>query len=428
MIRNTAAALFGLALGLSLAWPVHADEAPLGDHAARTVVVLVFDGLAPKLLAGAELPTFDRLRREGSHTNRMLPVFPSLSLVNGFTLSTGCLPEHHGIVSNLFDDPKKGFYDHSFDADWTTGCEGMHQAAERQGVRTAALGWYGAYSEAKGPQASIVSPGRVFAEFPTDAERAREVANLLQLPPERRPRLILAYFKGPDAAVHREGVDSEAARKAVRAADAAVATVLQAIEGMTDRDRVTLFVTSDHGMLPVATLVNVEKILANHAIPARARSTGTTSLLYFNDPSQVERAEKLLSGYAEFEVFRPSAAPKWAKLGAGPRTGDLLLSARPPYFMEESAHLPAWARMVLRYGPEFVWGWPLLAASHGYPPETPGMEGVLFARGSGIAKGREVPSIPAIDLHPTVMRLLLLEPGQPVDGIVANALLEPNRP
>jgi hypothetical protein len=401
-----------------------ADEAPLGDHAARTTVVLVFGGLAPALLASVPAPAFDRLRREGSFTNRMLPAFPTSSLVNGFTLSTGCWPERHGIVSNFFLDPKRGTYDHSADADWLVGCEGMHQAAERQGLRAAALGWYGAYSSTKGPQASVVSEGRVFEEYPPDPERAREVARLLGLPPGQRPRLILAYFKGPDAAEHFQGADSEKAKEAARTADAAVGTVLAAIDAMPDRARVTLFVTTDHGMLPVSTLVNIKKILANHQLPARAFATGTTALLYLDDPLQLARAEQVLGRYAAFDVFRPASAPSWSHLGRGPRVGDLVVSARPPYFIEDVARWPAWARWIAEWGPEFLWGRFSLKASHGYPPDTPGVEGLLYARGSGIAKGRAVSSVRAIDLHPTVMHLLSLEPGKPVDGRIAAELLE----
>jgi hypothetical protein len=97
----------------------------------RTVVVLLFDGVAPGLLALAPVPAFERIRAEGSFSHGFEPPFPTLSLISGFTISTGCWPEHHGIVTNKFRDEHGALYDHSRDADWMTGCENLHQAASR---------------------------------------------------------------------------------------------------------------------------------------------------------------------------------------------------------------------------------------------------------------------------------------------------------
>ena len=86
----------------------------------RTVVVLLFDGFSPAYLESFPTPTFDRLAEEGAFARHMEPAFPTISLINGVTISTGCWPESHGIVSNIFLDPQRGRYDHSSDPDWLT--------------------------------------------------------------------------------------------------------------------------------------------------------------------------------------------------------------------------------------------------------------------------------------------------------------------
>ncbi|HEX9814908.1 MAG TPA: alkaline phosphatase family protein, partial [Myxococcota bacterium] len=114
-------------------WVVLAILGLVGNGARageRTVVVMLFDGFAPAYIEDFQTPNFDRMREEGAFTHRMDPAFPTISLINGVTISTGCWPEHHGIVTNKFIDPERGVYDHSADADWLTGCEHMHQAAE----------------------------------------------------------------------------------------------------------------------------------------------------------------------------------------------------------------------------------------------------------------------------------------------------------
>ncbi|HTW36617.1 MAG TPA: hypothetical protein VMD53_18510 [Rhizomicrobium sp.] len=48
---------------------------------------------------------------------------------------------------------------------------------------------------------------------------------------------------------------------------------------------------------------------------------------------------------------------------------------------------------------------------------------IFYAWGAGIAKGKEIPRLDMIDVHPTVMAFLGLKPGHPVDGHVVEAAL-----
>ncbi len=389
--------------------------------AERTVVLLVFDGVGPVLFQHHPAPSFARLRVEGAFSEALEPVFPTVSLINGFTLSTGCWPAHHGIVTNKFLDPERGLYDHSRDADWLTGCEGLHEAAEGQGVRAAALGWYGGRSSTRGPLASSVSDERSFDEFPDDAGRAAQVVEQLRRTDAQRPRLVLAYFRGPDHAEHDTGIESEETRRAVQAMDAALARVIETIEA--SGRPTTLLVTTDHGMRAVSHLVNVKRLLHWHGLRATAVSTGTTAFLYFDGPAEVERASAALAGYDAFEILRKGDLPEYARLGDGARVPELILSARAPYFMEDTDLWPAWLRWLGRWGPRLVWARPFLAATHGYPPDVEGMHGVLYAWGDGIARGRHLGRVRAVDVHPTAAALLGIRPGRPMDGRVVPGLL-----
>lgn len=413
MRRLTTAAT--LVAALMIAAPTRASE--------RTVVVLLFDGFSPALLEHSETPALARMRSEGAWTNDLTPVFPSISLPNQVSISTGCWPEHHGIVSNEFIDPQRGAYDHSHDTDWLTGCEHLHQAAERQGVHAAVLGWVGRYSETKGDMATAVSLERKHAEYPDDNKRADQVLQMLRMPDRQRPRLILAYFHGPDDEEHFTGMNSAKTQKAVATSDACVGRILDGINALPFRNDVTLIVTTDHGMMPVSYNVNVKKILLNHEINARFVSSGTTSFLYFDDPREAERTVRELNGYPQFNVVRKAIQPPDWHIGSGPRVGDLIISAKPPYFIEDIGHWPWWVQWLGTFGPEFIWSGFALKASHGYPPDVPGVEGILYAWGAGIAKGKEVSGLRAIDVHPTVAQLLGIKPGNPVDGQVARELL-----
>ncbi len=176
-------------------------------------------------------------------------------------------------------------------------------------------------------------------------------------------------------------------------------------------------------MVPAERLVNIARILRRHDVPARAISSGTTSFLYFDDPSAVAPAFEKLSEYTEFDVVRRDAQPPGWQLGTGPRVGDLVVSAHPPYFIEDASRWPFFLRWLGTVGPDFLDARGALKATHGYPTGTPGVEGILYARGSAFAAGREVGRVRAIDIHPTVMEVLDLQPGHPIDGASAADLL-----
>jgi len=57
----------------------------------------------------------------------------------------------------------------------------------------------------------------------------------------------------------------------------------------------------------------------------------------------------------------------------------------------------------------------VLKATHGYDPHIAQMHGIFYAWGSGVAP-HEIKRLDMIDIHPTVMSLLGLQPGKPVDG------------
>jgi predicted AlkP superfamily pyrophosphatase or phosphodiesterase len=86
----------------------HGSNAP--DQRAKPYVVLVsLDGFrydyakrygATHLLAIAA--------RGATAPDGMIPVYPSLTFPNHYSLATGLYPEHHGIVANTFYDPGGG--------------------------------------------------------------------------------------------------------------------------------------------------------------------------------------------------------------------------------------------------------------------------------------------------------------------------------
>ncbi len=386
---------------------------PTREDDARRVVVLIFDGLSPAAVRAAPTPHLDRMAAEGASTLALRPEFPTLSLPNHFVLGTGCRPEHHGIVSNHFDDPERGIYNAKGDADWLVECELIHEVAEAQGVRSAALGTVGNSSTRRGRLATIAEPFR--EPPPTASEQIDRVLELFETHPELG--LITAYVTEPDSTGHAFGPDAPETLAVTAEVDAQIGRVLGAIDAGAFGESVTLIVTTDHGMVDaVNTMLNWHAILREAGVDGQAMGAGVVAHVYLDRPDERPEARAALSNGRFFDVIDPADPPPGVHVGASARSGDLILVAHPGYWGADLAHVPWYLRWLGRFGSETL-EVERARGMHGYPVEADaGVNAVFFAWGEAVPAGVELSGMESVDVHPTVAALLGIEPGDPVDG------------
>jgi alkaline phosphatase D len=415
---------------LVFAW-ISAGSAAIGQRVIietpsapeRTVVVVLFDGFAPaELDATKNTPNFDRLKREGAWSRHLVPAFPTISMTNHATFETGCWPEHHGIMTNYFYDPVRGLFGDGnvADADWHTGCEAMWEAAERQGVKTAVFNWVGRWSTRRGKLSTFANANVPWAKRDSDDVILGKAIRMLHDTGPDHPRLIALYFNIPDDVAHYNGVAGVKTQEAVRRCDAIIGRLMTAIKSMPAGREGTLVIGTDHGMMDVGPIINVGRLITRYDIHARSASDGATTFFYLDKGESADRVAKALGGYSyAFDIYRKGHYPSFAHLGNGARAGDLLLVAKPPYWVVGPEQMPSWANWL---GVTHIWPVTFtpfaggLKATHGYDPRIVQMHGIFYAWGSGVARGKQLKRVDMIDIHPTVMSLLGLQPGRPVDG------------
>src|SRR5262245_43494088 len=87
---------------------------------AAHVVVVVWDGMRPDLIATGNAPNLSALMRAGVIFKRNHAAYPSSTNVNGAVLATGVTPRHNGVIANLefwpAIDPAKPFDTSDFPA------------------------------------------------------------------------------------------------------------------------------------------------------------------------------------------------------------------------------------------------------------------------------------------------------------------------
>jgi len=335
--------------------------------------------------------------RGASASKGMLPVFPSLTFPNHYTIVTGLYPDHHGIVANSFYDPaRKEKYSVSdpkttVDGSWYGGTP-LWQLAEMQGMRSASFFWPGSEAEIQGKRPSYYLA--YDDKFP-DEKRVEQVLAWLRLAPALRPHFITLYYSNVDHAGHAFGPDAAETGDAVRHVDAMIGKLTDGIAmlGLA----VDLIVVSDHGM---ETSQGGWIALDKWADLAQFETSG--SLLYAKSESDAEKVYKsLLDVSDKFKVYRREKVPKSLHFNSNSREGDPVVVPTGPFAIV--AHAPGNSTAPVR-------------GVHGYDPATmPSMKAIFYAAGPDIRAGVNVPPFENIHLYPLIAEILGLRIG-PVDG------------
>jgi predicted AlkP superfamily pyrophosphatase or phosphodiesterase len=384
------------------------------EHRGKPHVLLIsLDGFKPEFLDRFELPNLQRIAARGTRARYMLPVFPTLTFPNHFSLVSGVHPETHGLVANSFWDPdrREGYAlssDAVTDGTWYHA-EPIWVTAERQGMVAACFFWPGSEAAIRPTGAADDAPGiratiwnRYDGSIPNET-RVQTVLEWLQLPDDRRPHLVTLYFSELDSAQHGGPLDAPDVEAAAQSLDRAMGVLLDGIEQLAVRDRLYVIVTSDHGMVETS-LEHVIRLDALIDLEEIERGfSGPVSSLHLKDPSRAAAIrDRINDGLTRGTAYIRSEVPEQFHYRASPRIGDVVV------IMDEAWTLNASARQSTRDTER--WG------MHGWDPSLPSMHALFMIMGPGIRAGAVVPEVRNIDVYPLMTELLDLQPAAGVAG------------
>jgi len=392
---------------LLLALVLGACQSPQPPPSPASVLLISLDGVRPDYLGRGDTPNLDRLAREGVRAEWLMPVYPSLTFPNHYTMVTGLYPGHHGIVHNSMRDAELGRFslgnrEAVGDGRWWGG-EPIWVTAERAGLPTATLSWPGSEAEIQG-----VRPTRW---FPFDGERpiperVQTVLVWLSEPETTRPRLATLYFEHPDSAGHGFGPHSPELRAAMREVDAAIGTLIDGLHTRGLLDTVNIVIVSDHGMaeVPPSQIIATEDMVPMDKadIVSAGQVVGVAP-----HPGQEEAVEAVMLGaHDQYECWRKGELPARWHYGHHPRVPAIICQMH-----EGWDALPRqWAEQ-RRAGGQ-------VRGSHGFDPSLESMRAIFIAHGPAFGHGIRVPAFENVNLQPLLLHLLGLPPMQ-TDGTLA---------
>lgn len=397
------AALFALLLGAGCHAAPPAGAAPPARSTASQprVIVLGFDGFARRYLDTDSAPALHALARGGVTARWMIPSFPTLTFPNFYALATGLYPDHSGIVSNGFFDPS---FDTAFlykspvarESRWWGG-EPIWVTTTRQGVRAATMFWVGSDAVIENTR-----PARwhSYSHAEPFAARVDSLLAWLDLPADRRPRLLMGYFEEPDGAGHGYGPDAPETQTAVLRVDSVLAQLVSGIHARHLDDSVDVIIVSDHGMTEVSPTRTV--YLDDVVDSGSVRVDYQTPLLLISarDGNQDALLARL-SGLPHVHVWKKADVPARLHYSTSPRITPIVGLADVGWTI-------AWRHGAPWHG----------KGAHGFDNAAPDMRALFLARGPSFRAGRTIPEFPNVDVYDLLAHLLGVAPAHN-DGTLA---------
>ena len=367
--------------------------------AASPLILVSIDGFRWDYIDRGITPNLSALAATGVRAERMLPAFPSITFPNHYTLVTGLVPDHHGIVNNTFEDAHLPgvFHMSTKDEAWWDEGTPIWVTAERQGVRTATEFWPGSEVAIHG-----VRPEHweLFNQAKWSDQRVDTLLGWLDAPPATRPQFLTLYFDIVDTAGHLHGPDSPEVNKAVGTVDRAIGRL---VAGLKARGLdANLVIVADHGM--AATAPERTIVLDDDIDPASAHVVFADAVSGVDFPRAAagEAAEaKLLAPHPHMACWKKADIPARYHYGANPRVPDVICAAEVGWLIETRESLARHRA-------------PLLG-EHGYDNAAPDMGALFIAHGPAFAKGDVVKPFPNVDVYPLMTHVLGLKP-EPNDG------------
>lgn len=292
-------------------------------------VIVSLDGFRWDYTEAYDTPFFTQLAKQGVKAV-MMPSFPSKTFPNHYTLATGLVPDHHGLIANKFMARKTGKKFSLSNIEVRTdpqyyGGDPIWLTTKRQGVKSATVYWVGSDVPIKGEYANYWFD--YLKDLLTHEQRTDEIIRLLSLPESERPHLVMAYFEEPDASGHKYGPISRETRMATERMDSIMHSLYIRLQTLPIADSINFIITGDHGM----AWVNPERQI----FPYDYLKTEWVddilndfpALIYASKPQYVDSIYNALKDVDHLRVWRRGEVPAYLNYGNNENMGDLVVLA-----------------------------------------------------------------------------------------------------
>ncbi|XP_024017159.1 venom phosphodiesterase 2 isoform X1 [Morus notabilis] len=383
---------------------------PLKKLNHPVVLLISSDGFRFGYQYKTSLPNINRLIANGTEAELgLIPVFPTLTFPNHYSIVTGLYPPYHGIINNHFVDPHTGesFTMKSHEPKWWLG-EPLWETVVNHGLKAATYFWPGSEVN-KGSWTCPKGYCRNYNESVPFEERVEIVLEYFDLPSDEIPVFITLYFEDPDHQGHQVGPDDPEITEAVKRIDGLIGRLIEGLEKRGVFQDVSVILLGDHGMV----------------------GTCDKKLFFLDDLAPwIEIPSDWVQSYTPLLAIRPKGVdPKdvVAKMNAGLESGKVENGKHLRVYLKEDLpsrlHYAASDRIPPIIG-LLEEGFKVeqkrtekkeCGGAHGYDNDFFSMRTIFIAHGPQFARGRKIPSFENVQIYNLVTTILNIK-GAPNNG------------
>ncbi|KAK4791014.1 hypothetical protein SAY86_031427 [Trapa natans] len=378
----------------------------------RPVVLLISsDGFRFGYQFKADTPNINRLIANGTEAREgLIPVFPTLTFPNHYSIVTGLYPAYHGIINNFFVDPRTGdcFTMASHEPKWWLG-EPLWETVAKNGLRASTYFWPGSEVN-KGPWTCPEEFCKFYNRSVQFEERVDTVLSYFDLPLDQIPVFMILYFEDPDHQGHNVGPDDPEITEAITHIDHMIGRLIKGLEKRGVLDDVNIIMVGDHGMVGTCDkkLIFLDDLEPWVEVP-KEWVQSYTPLLAINPPPRVSPSavvEKMNEGLKSGSVDNGKYLKVYLKKDLPSRLHYASSDRIPPIIglIEEGFKVEQKKSKNKECG-----------GAHGYDNSLFSMRAIFIGHGPNFASGRKVPSFENVQIYNLVTSILKIQ-GAPNNG------------
>lgn len=367
-------------------------------------LLVSFDGFKYNYLQKTDTPHFDSLAAGGVQAEGLIPVFPSNTFPNHYSIATGLYPENSGLINNTMYDPKWEEWYRIGDREavengkWYGG-EPIWNTLEKQGLKTGTMFWVGSEADIQGMRPTHWKS--YDGDMPGKA-RIDTVMKWMTAPRDKAVDFTTLYYSDVDSKGHSYGTESDSVTQAIERADRLMGYLKEQMMANDLWSNTNVIIVSDHGMVDLSAdkLIRLDKIIDMDHVDRVI--WGAMTGIHPKEGEEEKVYQALKSAEKNYRVYKKENLPERYHLKNHRRVEDIIMVADLGYTILDED-----------YQDDFIESLP--RATHGYDNNEKAMQSFFIARGPDFKEGEKVGAFQSIHIYELINHLMDTEPA-PNDG------------